>query len=123
MNMLRFPLGDLDRLPSESGAPVPDRVISGSPRFRTWTFDARDGDTLFSGVWESTPGKWRISYDEWEFCSILSGRSIVTRDGGSGEMLVAGDVFILEPGFAGTWETVETTRKVFVVRLPASHKP
>jgi uncharacterized cupin superfamily protein len=111
MNVLRFPLGDLEKLECEAGAPAPER------------FDARDGDTLFSGVWESTPGKWRIAYDEWEFCSILSGRSVVTRDGGRQEILVAGDTFIIEPGFTGTWETVETTRKVFVVRLPDAHKP
>jgi hypothetical protein len=47
----------------------------------------------------------------------------VTRDGGRQEILVAGDTFIIEPGFTGTWETVETTRKVFVVRLPGAHKP
>lgn len=116
--MLRFSLHELETLAFESGAPLPERVLSGTPRFRTWTFDVRDAETLFSGVWESSPGKWRIAYDEWEFCSILSGRSIVTRDGGPAETLVAGDVFILEPGFSGTWETVETTRKVFVVRLP-----
>jgi uncharacterized cupin superfamily protein len=123
MNVLRFPLGDLEKLECEAGAPAPERLLSGSPRFRTWVIDARDGDTLFSGVWESTPGKWRIAYDEWEFCSILSGRSVVTRDGGRQEILVAGDTFIIEPGFTGTWETVETTRKVFVVRLPDAHKP
>jgi uncharacterized cupin superfamily protein len=85
MSILRFPLDRLDEMPCENGAPRPDRVLSGSPRFRTWTLDARDDDTLFSGVWESTPGTWRISYDEWEFCSIISGRSVVTRDGGRPE--------------------------------------
>lgn len=123
MSVLRFALGDLEKLEYETGAPAPERLLSGSPRFRTWIMDARDGDTLFSGVWESTPGKWRVAYDEWEFCSILSGRSVVTRDGGQPAVLVAGDTFIIEPGFTGTWETVETTRKVFVVRLPGAHKP
>jgi hypothetical protein len=120
MSILRFPLDKLETMAFEIGAPLPERIISGAPVFRTWVFDTRDADTLFSGVWESTPGKWRIAYDEWEFCSILSGRSCVTRDGGRPEILVAGDTFIIEPGFSGTWETLETTRKLFVVRLPAT---
>lgn len=123
MNFLRFPIPDLDSIQSEPGAPAPERVVSGTPVFRTWTLDARDNDTLFSGVWESTPGKWKISYEEWEFCSILSGRSIVTHEDGREMRVVAGDAFIIEPGFRGWWETIETTRKLFVVRLPPTHQP
>jgi uncharacterized cupin superfamily protein len=123
MNFLRFPLSDLESVPSEAGAPAPDRIVSGNPVFRTWTLDARDNDTLFSGVWESTPGKWRITYDEWEFCSILSGRSIITHEDGREMSVAGGDSFIIEPGFRGWWETVETTRKIFVIRLPLTHQP
>ena len=123
MNFLRFPIPDLDSIQSETGAPAPERVVSGNPVFRTWTLDARDNDTLFSGVWESTPGKWRISYDEWEFCSILSGCSIITHEDGREMRVAGGDAFIIEPGFRGWWETIETTRKIFVVRLPLTHQP
>jgi uncharacterized protein len=31
--------------------------------------------------------------------------------------LRAGDTFILRPGFKGSWEVVETTRKAYVIRL------
>lgn len=79
--------------------------------------ESADGK-LFAGVWESTPGKWRIVYDEWEYCSLLSGVSVITDDGGLSRRLSAGDAFVLRPGFAGTWEVLETTRKLFVVRLP-----
>lgn len=123
MSILRFPLDQLDTLAFEAGAPAPERLISGAPRFRTWTFDARDDETLFAGVWESTPGAWRISYDEWEFCTILSGRCIVTRDGGPAMPLGPGDSFVIEPGFTGTWETLETLRKLFVIRLAPSRQP
>jgi hypothetical protein len=123
MNFVRFPFSDLESIPSEAGAPAPDRIVSGNPVFRTWTLDARDNDTLFSGVWESTPGKWRISYEEWEFCSILSGRSIITHEDGREMSVAGGDSFIIEPGFRGWWETVETTQKIFVIRLPLTHQP
>ncbi len=40
---------------------------------------------------ESTPGKWRIVYDEWEFCHILSGVSVIAEDGGQARTVKSGD--------------------------------
>ncbi len=100
---------------AERERPSPDRVISGDPAFTTWLLEDRDG--LYCGIWESTPGAWRVSYDEWEYCRILSGHSILTEEGGTPVELRAGDSFILRPGFQGIWEVVETTRKDFVIRL------
>ena len=100
----------------DKGAPAPDRIISGAPRSQTWTVEEAEGG-LYAGIWESTPGKWRIVYDEWEFCHILAGVSVVTEEGGEARTVKAGDSFVLRPGFRGTWEVVETTRKEFVVRV------
>ncbi len=99
----------------EEGAPAPEKVLAGEPRFRTWNLEERDG--LYAGVWEATPGKWRISYDEWEYCRILSGRSVIAEDGGAAVEVGPGDSFLLRPGFNGTWEVLETTRKDYVIRL------
>jgi len=99
----------------EAGGPDPDRLISGDPQFRTWSIEEREG--LYCGIWESTPGKWRISYDEWEYCHILSGISVIVEDGGAAVRVKTGDSFVLRPGFTGTWEVIETTRKDYVVRL------
>jgi uncharacterized cupin superfamily protein len=33
-------------------------------------------------------------------------------------ILRAGDRFVLEPGFEGTWEVAETTLKRYVIHLP-----
>lgn len=99
----------------EMGQPDPDRLISGDPQFRTWNIEERDG--LYCGIWESTPGKWKIAYDEWEYCHILSGVSVISEDGGAAVQIKAGDSFVLRPGFKGTWEVIETTRKDYVVRL------
>lgn len=100
----------------ESGEPAPERLISGSPRFRTWNREDT-GDGVYAGIWEATPGKWRIEYDEWEFCHILSGVSIVSEDNGEAREVKAGDSFILRPGFKGSWEVLETTAKEYVIRL------
>jgi len=104
-----------DAASAEHDAPAPEKVISGNPRFTTWNAEERDG--LYCGIWEATPGKWRISYDEWEYCRILSGVSVLTEDGGEPVTVRAGDSFILRPGFKGSWEVLETTRKDYVIRL------
>jgi uncharacterized cupin superfamily protein len=100
----------------EEGAPPADRIVSGNPRTRTWNVEEAEGG-LYAGIWEATPGKWRIAYDEWEFCHILSGVSIIEEEGGVPFTVRAGDSFVLRPGFKGTWEVVETTRKEYVIRL------
>ena len=94
--------------------PRPDRLISGDPVFTTWSLEETDG--LYCGLWESTPGKWRMAYDEWEYCRILTGHSIIEGDDGTRLEVRAGDSFILRPGFSGTWEVIETTRKDYVIR-------
>jgi len=95
--------------------PAPDRLIAGDPVHTSWVLEDRDG--LYCGLWESTPGTWRVSYDEWEYCHILSGISILTEDKGAPVTLRKGDSFVLRPGFRGIWQVVETTRKDFVIRL------
>lgn len=86
-----------------------------APGFLTWNAEEAEGG-LYAGIWEATPGKWRVEYDEWEFCHILSGISILTEEGGEAHTLKAGDSFVIRPGFKGTWEVVETTRKQYVIR-------
>ncbi len=98
----------------EADHPPADRLISGNPEFTTWNVEDRDG--LYCGTWASTPGKWRIVYDEWEYCRILKGHSIIAEEGGAAHEVRAGDSFILRPGFRGTWEVVEATTKEYVIR-------
>ena len=100
----------------EVSRPDPEKVIAGDPVHTTWNLEERD--ELYCGIWQSTPGKWRIAYDEWEYCRILEGVSVIAEDGGAAVTVRAGDAFILRPGFAGTWEVLETTRKDYVIRLP-----
>lgn len=100
---------------AEVSRPDPVKVLSGDPVHTAWNIEERDG--LYCGIWQSTPGKWRISYDEWEYCRILSGVSVITEDEKDAVTVEAGDSFILRPGFKGTWEVIETTRKDYVIRL------
>ncbi len=90
------------------------KVISGAPVHTTWNIE--DADGLYCGLWQSTPGKWRVSYSEGEYVHIHSGHSILTDEMGTATQLRAGDRFIIRPGFEGTWEVLETTLKDYVIR-------
>lgn len=103
-----------DGTPAEVTRPDPSRVLTGDPVHTTWNIDDRDG--LFCGLWQSTPGKWRVNFTEWEYVHIHSGHSIVMDAEGRETHLRAGDSFFLRPGFQGTWEVVETTLKDYVIR-------
>jgi len=109
---------DLAAIAPEDGRPVAERIISGHPRTRTWNVEESGDGKTFAGIWEATPGAWRVLYDEWEFCRIESGVSILHEDGEPPRRLKAGDSVVLRPGFSGIWEVVETTRKAYVIRLP-----
>ncbi|MDG1289251.1 MAG: cupin domain-containing protein [Lentibacter sp.] len=95
--------------------PAAEKLISGDPVFTTWNLEEKDG--LYAGIWQSTVGKWHVSYDEWEYFRLLEGVSVLTDAEGQETRLTAGDSFIIRPGFSGTWEVVETTRKDYVIRL------
>lgn len=103
----------------ETGAPAADRLIAGTPVFTTWNLEEAEGG-VYAGLWQSTPGTWRIVYDEWEYFHILEGHSVVTEDGGAPIHLRPGDRLVLRPGFRGTWEVIETTLKDYVIRVPAA---
>jgi uncharacterized cupin superfamily protein len=68
----------------------------------------------------ATVGAWRVSYDEWEYCHILSGRMSLTPDGGAPVQFGPGDSFVIEPGFRGVWTVIEDMAKTYVIRLPGA---
>ncbi len=101
--------------PRES-LPAPDKLISGSPSFKTWAMDEAKDGLVLSGVWEATPGETRsVKGEVFEFCHILSGLVEITPEGGEPVIYKAGDSFVMKPGFAGVWKTIETVRKFYVV--------
>ncbi len=104
-----------DGIPPETERPAPEKLLAGDPVHTTWNIEDRDG--LYCGIWQSTPGKWRVSYAEWEYIRILQGVSVLTGADGKAVTLRAGDSWIIRPGFEGTWEVLETTVKDYVIRL------
>lgn len=99
----------------EQTSPAADRLISGTPEHTTWNHI--DDRGLYCGIWQSTPGAWRVIYDEWEYCRILEGVSKLTAEDGTEITVRAGDSFTIPAGFRGIWEVIETTRKDYVILL------
>jgi uncharacterized cupin superfamily protein len=99
---------------------LPERLVEGDPFYKTWEQDNVDAGRIRSGIWEATPGATRsIKGATWEYCTILSGVIELTEDGGEPRRLTAGESFIMRPGFAGTWRTIETVRKLWVIVSPS----
>jgi uncharacterized cupin superfamily protein len=96
-------------------APFFEEVLEGNPSTITSILYRDEERGVISGVWQATPGKWRINYKVWEFCHILSGRCVIEIEGKEPVELRAGDAFIVEPGARGTWTILETMEKHFVI--------
>ena len=48
--MVKMQKFDLAAIEPEVGGPAADRLISGTPRFRTWNVEEADGG-IYAGVW------------------------------------------------------------------------
>jgi uncharacterized cupin superfamily protein len=69
-----------------------------------------------TGFWECTPGTFTARRDGYtELCQFVSGEVIVTGDDGVSARFVAGDTLITPAGWTGTWEVIETVRKLYVI--------
>lgn len=93
-------------------------VVSGEPRCRNWRHYLREegGVAVSSGLWEATTGTFAFVFEHWEFFHVISGQLVITPADGEPMTLRAGDALVIEPGFAGRWEIVETMLKHYVSR-------
>ena len=96
----------------------PEKCLRGQPRQKTWHHFTSDDEKFFAGIWEASPGCWKINYTENEFCQILAGRSVLRDSSGNEHELKAGDNFTIPAGFSGEWDVLETTRKIYVIYQP-----
>jgi uncharacterized cupin superfamily protein len=96
----------------------PKGVLEGDPVTTLHNCFTDATGRFFCGVWESTPGRWSVSYGENELCLLLSGSARLVAEGGAGETFRAGDAFVIPRGFKGTWETLEPLRKLYAIFEP-----
>jgi len=99
--------------------PAEDRLLAGSPEQLARNYFSDSGGRFFAGVWESTPGKWRVRYSENEFCHITRGRVRIEHESGRSWTFSAGSSFVIPVGFNGVWEVLEPMAKLYVIYEPA----
>lgn len=100
--------------------PPAERLLGGNPEQVARNYFSDATGRFFAGVWESTPGRWRVSYSENEFCHITKGRVRIEDEMGRHWTFTRGDSFVVPAGFAGTWHVLEPTAKLYVIHEPAT---
>ena len=88
-------------------------VTEGTPSMKTWVLHTASDGTMMSGYWEATPGSYHATYTAYEFVHLIAGRIVITPDGGTPVTVKAGDAFVVEKDFKGTWKIEENVRKHF----------
>lgn len=117
MTQRSLPLPDPGIAPESYHLPA-DKLLAGNPLQQVWNHYTSADGKFSAGLWQSEPGKWNIRYTEEEFCTVLAGVSVVTDAAGNRQRLEAGSSLIIPRGFSGTWEVLETTRKIYVIYEP-----
>lgn len=92
-------------------------VTEGSPKMKTWALHTSAAGDMVSGIWECTVGSYHATYTAYEYVVLIAGRITITPDGGSPVTVKAGDAFVVEPTFKGTWKIEENVRKHFDFRI------
>lgn len=69
-----------------------------------------------TGIWQCTPGVWRLEVMRDEFCHFLRGRCIYTGDDGEITEIVPDTIAYFRQGWIGTCHATETVRKVYMKR-------
>jgi uncharacterized protein len=100
--------------------PPADRVVAGDPRHTARNYFSDRSGQMFAGVWESTPGRWRVTYTENEFCHITAGEVTIESEDGAHSTFRTGDSFVIPAGFSGVWCVTQPLRKLYVIFEPAA---
>ena len=109
----------ITKLPSTDGiAPVVGDLdgwvkTEGNPEMRAWVLHTASDGAMISGIWECTVGSYHATYSSYEYVVMIAGRIVITPDGGTPVTVQAGDSFVVEKDFKGTWKIEENVRKHF----------
>lgn len=91
--------------------------VEGSPTMKTWLEYMPEDGKFLTGYWEATPGTYQVTYNADEMVHMFEGKATLTDEQGNSVSYSAGDSFIVNAGFKGTWKTLETVRKIFAIRI------
>ena len=97
-------------------APPMATPLSGDIVVRDRSFLADGERGVYSGSWESEPGRSRWEFlDRGEVITVVEGSMTVEEDGRGPVTLVPGDTAYFPVGWKGVWTVHEKLRKIYVV--------
>ncbi len=97
--------------------PRAERRVAGNPQRSTWNHFTNDSGEVFSGVWASEVGSWRIEFGarEDEFFCVIEGRCRITDTAGHASEAGPGQSLVIPAGFKGVFEVLEPMKKHYVI--------
>ncbi|MHC8317100.1 cupin domain-containing protein [Pseudomonas sp. LB3P31] len=94
------------------------KILKGEPDQAVYNHYNSPCGQLSAGVWEGAVGQWLVNFTEHEYCEIVQGVSVLRDNDGNSKTVRAGDRFVIPAGFKGTWEVLESCRKIYVAFEP-----
>ena len=105
-----------DPLPAaQEGVPAADKILQGQPQQRVWNVLSSGDGRFHVGEWASSVGAWQVHYTEYELCRLLEGVVRLRDEQGAERVYRAGESFVIEPGFRGSFEVIEPCRKLYAI--------
>lgn len=103
--------------PAETDHPREERRIRGNPIRTTRNHFTNDSGEVYSGVWSSEAGSWRIEMGEREdeFFFITEGRCRLTDEAGIAAEAGAGESLVIPAGFKGVFDVLAPMTKHYVI--------
>lgn len=88
-------------------------VTEVTPSMKTWVLRTSKDGAMVSGIWDCTVGSHHATHTAHEYVVLIAGRIVIAPDGGTPGTVKAGDAFVVEKDFKGTWKIEENVRKHF----------
>ncbi|NQU29304.1 MAG: DUF861 domain-containing protein [Anaerolineae bacterium] len=93
---------------------VHSQALEGTAPSTAWLEVYSDDEGREAGIWQCSPGKYRLERASDEFCYILQGHWKLIGDEGDEYEVKAGDVLYLRKGWCGTSHVIETVKKAYM---------
>ena len=116
--MSKVSLLNYQNTPHEAYAVAPEKMLTGSPKQILSNHFSNASGEFHVGFWEAEVGSWNVEYSEFEYCEILQGKILMVDQHGGQQTVQAGDRFVIEAGYKGTWQVLEYAKKVYVIFEP-----
>ncbi|MCP4044843.1 MAG: DUF861 domain-containing protein [Gammaproteobacteria bacterium] len=107
---------EVSKIPSselDDWGPVPEPLSDTISRLRGLVIN-ENPDGSEAGIWECTPGTWTRLVMDAEISTFVAGHAIFHPEDGESIDIRAGDTVYFDNNSKGTWEVLETARKVYL---------